>query len=208
MSNIALQGVFEPADMRIIQHAFDSVAAEPWFSKGVGYREDFARYVMRMYQRGMVLPDRLESLCRVAAWNKYRSAKSNFEGYRFLIVEDEYVTAREANDVLTELGADVVGPVPRIAEAIDIIEHGPQLDGAILDINLGGERVYPVAANLKMKGIPFVFVTAYEDRVLPASFRSAKVFTKPASWASIASHVAHQRDVGMPPYPAERSIGA
>jgi CheY-like chemotaxis protein len=95
-----------------------------------------------------------------------------------------------------------------MADAVDLIEHGPQLDGALLDINLNGEMVYPAAAALKMKRVPFAFVTAYEDRMLPASYRGAKVFTKPASWATIASYLAHGGGTDKLSYPVEMQIGA
>ncbi|MBW9117661.1 hypothetical protein JNB88_28990 [Rhizobium cauense] len=191
-------GLFEPADLRVVQDVFDEITAEPWCSRGVAYREELARYVMSMYRRGLILPGQLKELCRTAAWNKFSAGKSDIKGYRFLIVEDEYVTAREASEMLTELGADIVGPVSRVADAVDLIEHGPELDGALLDINLDGEMVYPAAAMLKMKRVPFAFVTAYEDRVLPTSYRSVKVFTKPASWGAIASYLARERDIARP----------
>ncbi|OWW00122.1 hypothetical protein ATY81_25355 [Rhizobium sp. R72] len=188
-----MHGVFEPTDLRIIQEVYDRMASEPWFSDGVSYREEFARYVLGMYRRGLVIPEKLEALCKIAAWKKFRATKSIFEGFRFLIVEDDYLMAREATERLTVLGAEIAGPVPSVAEAVDLVEHGHELDGALLDINLGGQTVYPVAAMLKMKQVPFAFVTAYEDRVLPAFFRSTKVFTKPASWETIVSDLARER---------------
>ncbi|WP_431323318.1 hypothetical protein [Rhizobium sp. YTU87027] len=188
-----LHGAFEPTDLRMIQDIYDRITSEPWFSEGISYREEFALYVLGMHRRGLVMPDKLEALCRIAAWEKYRASKSTFEGFRFLIVEDDYLMAREAAERLTMLGAEIAGPVSGVAEAVEIVEHGHELDGAFLDINLDGQMVYPVAAMLKMKQVPFAFVTAYEDRVLPTSYRLAKVFTKPASWETIASHLAHER---------------
>jgi CheY-like chemotaxis protein len=190
----ALHGALQPADLHTIQNVYDRITSEPWFSEGATYREEFARYVLRMYWRGLWLPDKLEALCRTAAWNKFRRSRSTFEGYRFLLVEDDYLTAYEAADALKELGAEIVGPVSRLAEALDLIDHGAQLDGALLDVSLNGEVVYPAAAMLKMRQVPFVFVTGYESPVLPPSYRSATVFSKPAKWAEIATHLSCERD--------------
>ena len=83
-------------------------------------------------------------------------------GLRVLVVEDEALVAMQLEDMLDELGCvvvDVAGTVSRgVALAADA---AVALDGAILDVNLGGEKVYPVAERLAARGVPFVFCTGY-----------------------------------------------
>lgn len=64
-----------------------------------------------------------------------------------------------------------------------------ELDGALLDVDLNGEMVFPVAGFLKMHGVPFAFVTDYDERAFPAPFRSSRVASKPTDWAVIASQI-------------------
>jgi CheY-like chemotaxis protein len=187
MAHALTHGIYSSDDLRVTRQVFAKVSSEPWFSPGAASRIELARYMMRMYRRGLVLQDRLESLCRVAAREKF-AQHNGLEGYRFLLVEDDHFIARDARDRLSSLGAEVV-QVPSLSEAMDLAEHELDLDGALLDVNLSGEMV-PVAALLKMRQIPFAFVTGYDDRVLPPSHRHAKVFAKPTDWALAARHVA------------------
>lgn len=85
-------------------------------------------------------------------------------------------------DVLAEelgdAGCEVVGPVSRLQAAMRMARE-EQLDGALLDVNLAGERSFPVAAILRERGIPFIFLTGYaEDAILP-EFRASPCLMKP-----------------------------
>jgi CheY-like chemotaxis protein len=81
-------------------------------------------------------------------------------GRRILLVEDEYLIAMEMERWLSDAGVEVVGPVPSVDQALDLIEDEGPLDGAILDVNLGdGERVFPVADRLEALGVPYLFAT-------------------------------------------------
>ncbi|WP_043839288.1 response regulator [Muricoccus aerilatus] len=82
-------------------------------------------------------------------------------GRRILLVEDEYSIAVEMERWLIEAGAKVLGPVPSVEQAVELIgEEMVGLDGAVLDINLGeGETVYPVADRLNELGVPYLFTT-------------------------------------------------
>lgn len=79
---------------------------------------------------------------------------------RVLIVEDEFLVAALLEDRLEMLGCDVVGPAVSIAEALELLATEP-LDAAVLDVNINGEKVFPVADALAERGIPFLFATAY-----------------------------------------------
>jgi CheY-like chemotaxis protein len=99
---------------------------------------------------------------------------------RVLIIEDESIVAATLEDMLDDLGFEVVGVAARLAEAMRVVQDG-SFDGAILDVNLDGEASYPVADVLRTRGIPFVFTTGYGKQGLAAEFRHAAVLTKPFS---------------------------
>jgi len=81
-------------------------------------------------------------------------------GARILVVEDEMMAASMLEMVLGDCGCIVVGPVPSIESGLALAEDGP-IDAAVLDVNLAGEPVFPIADVLSAKHVPFVFVTGY-----------------------------------------------
>lgn len=81
-------------------------------------------------------------------------------GKRILIVEDEPIVAMAVEDILLDLGCDVVGPAYSLNQALSLIES-ETFDAAVLDINLHGERSYPAAETLASMGVPFAFATGY-----------------------------------------------
>ena len=80
------------------------------------------------------------------------------DGVRVLVVEDEFLIAMLLQEMLESAGCVISGPIPRLAEALDAAAGGTY-DAAVLDVNLAGERVDPVAHALARRDIPFVFVT-------------------------------------------------
>jgi two-component system, chemotaxis family, sensor kinase Cph1 len=104
---------------------------------------------------------------------------------RILVVEDLFHVAELLEDMLRGLGYRVVGPVPRLGEAVRLAREA-QLEGALLDVNLDGDDASPVAETLAARGIPFVFVTGY-DRLdtLPAQFRDRPRLKKPFALAQL-----------------------
>ena len=108
------------------------------------------------------------------------------KGRRLLVVEDEYLIAADLADVLTGQGANVIGPVGSIKDALDMLATERQIDGAILDINVRGERVYPVADALRARGVPFVFATGYDSWVIPDAFANVPRLEKPVRAAALA----------------------
>ncbi len=90
------------------------------------------------------------------------------DGRRILIVEDEYLIAMEVKRWLQGAGAEVVGPVPSVERALDLIED-EGIDAAILDLNLGdGRTAYAIADRLSALGVPHLFATG-DIRVSSAS---------------------------------------
>ncbi|MDF3073525.1 MAG: hypothetical protein K0S54_1192 [Alphaproteobacteria bacterium] len=83
---------------------------------------------------------------------------------RILIVEDEYLIAADLADLLAEHGAIVIGPASNVREALALVEHeGATIEGAVLDVNLRGERSFPIAERLLALGVRPVFTTGYSD---------------------------------------------
>jgi CheY-like chemotaxis protein len=103
---------------------------------------------------------------------------SALTGYRVLVVEDEYFIAAEIEDALTQAGAQVVGPISGVEEALRQV-RGDGFDLAVLDLNLRGDLAYPVADALQERGVPFLFASAYQPTEMPASYRLHRLLSKP-----------------------------
>lgn len=104
---------------------------------------------------------------------------SRLKGMRILVVEDTLLVAEVISEMLQANGCEVIGPVARLAQALELA-HAEPLDGAMLDVNLAGEPCFPVAAALAARGIPFIFLTGYDDAgVFPARYREVPRLAKP-----------------------------
>lgn len=97
---------------------------------------------------------------------------------RVFIVEDEALILYTLQDMLEELGCRVVATALRIDDALAKGDSGA-FDVAILDVNVGGERIDPVADLLARRGLPFLFATGYGARSLPEGHRGRVVLAKP-----------------------------
>lgn len=111
-----------------------------------------------------------------------------FSGARILVVEDEALISILIEEALQGLGCDTVGPVPSIPEAMALAEN-EEIAAAVLDVNVGGEPVYPVASVLKRRGIPFVFVTGYQRDQLPTHHGDAPMLEKPFGDSMLAAAI-------------------
>jgi len=100
-------------------------------------------------------------------------------GRCLLVVEDEFLPADDLKWELSQRGAEVVGPAGSVKEALDLLADPRRLDGAVLDINLRGEFVYPVADELYRRNVPFVFATGYDAWIIPERYASAPRVKKP-----------------------------
>ncbi|HUL88777.1 MAG TPA: response regulator [Pseudolabrys sp.] len=97
---------------------------------------------------------------------------------RVLVVEDEYLIRMLLEDMLEELGYAVAAAVGTISEAREIATNG-EFNAAILDVNLDGQEIYPIADILAKRRLPFVFVTGYGERSLPEPYRGRPALQKP-----------------------------
>jgi DNA-binding NarL/FixJ family response regulator len=95
-----------------------------------------------------------------------------------LLVEDQMIVAMQIEDMLHAAGCEVVGPVGTVHGAITLAKEAA-LDVAVLDIDLDGEKVYPVAEELQARGIPFILATGYGESTLPENRRDQPRLSKP-----------------------------
>jgi len=97
---------------------------------------------------------------------------------RVLVVEDELVVAFLLEDRLLELGCEVVGPAHELDQAFALLASGP-IDAAVLDVNISGQMVFPLADALAERGVPFIFATAYGVAGLASQHADRAVLNKP-----------------------------
>lgn len=97
---------------------------------------------------------------------------------RILIVEDEYLIRMLLEDMLSDIGYEVAAAAGSVKEGIELAQKA-SFDLAILDVNLDGQEVFPVAEILAQRNLPFVFVTGYGGRGLPDVYRDRPALQKP-----------------------------
>ena len=106
-------------------------------------------------------------------------------GLRVLVVEDEMLIACEMEATLEDLGCQVIGPFARIGYALDALDS-TTVDAAVLDVNVRGEMIFPVADRLKALGVPMVFCTGYADLPnIPGPLQDQVRISKPCAAASV-----------------------
>jgi CheY-like chemotaxis protein len=110
---------------------------------------------------------------------------TDLAGLRVLVVEDEMMVSMLMEDMLADLGCLVVGPVSRLDEGLDLV-RASDFDCAILDVNLGGQSVFPLADLVREKGVPYAFATGYGDAGLRKVDEAAPVLQKPFREADLA----------------------
>ncbi|AMY68220.1 response regulator [Frigidibacter mobilis] len=112
------------------------------------------------------------------------------EGKKIMVVEDEALLALDLAMTMEDLGAAVIGPCYRLGTALELVQQ-MKVDGAILDVDLNGETVFPLARYLDEQGVPFVFHTGRADPAsLLEAFARARICTKPSTPERIATCLA------------------
>src|SRR5258706_8798644 len=99
-------------------------------------------------------------------------------GLRVLVVEDEMMVSMLIEDMLSDMGCIVMGPASRLDEAMELVGAG-NIDCAVLDVNLGGQPIFPLADLLRERGWPFAFATGYGDAGLRDVDKGSPVLQKP-----------------------------
>ena len=105
---------------------------------------------------------------------------------RILIVEDEMLDALNIEDMLIELGHEVAGIASRLDPALDLARNGG-FDAAMLDVNLAGDRSFPVADLLAARDIPFLFATGYGLDGIDEKYRDRLILQKPFRITELAA---------------------
>lgn len=100
-------------------------------------------------------------------------------GRRVLVVEDESLVAMLLETILEDMGCVPVGAIATVDEALAVIADDGLLDAALLDVNVAGREVFPVAEALRARGVPFVFSTGYGQGGLPVAWRDQATIQKP-----------------------------
>lgn len=108
-------------------------------------------------------------------------------GRRILIVEDESLVAMLLETILEDMGAVPVGAIATVDEALELLAQDHALDAALLDVNVAGREVFPVAEALKARGVPFVFSTGYGEGGLPDVWRGQSTIQKPFTEDAVKS---------------------
>ena len=121
---------------------------------------------------------------------------------RVLLAEDEAIIGMMMREFLTECGLFVIGPCCTVNEAIAAADG--EVDCAILDLNLGGNSVYPVAEMLTARGVPIAFVTGYDRESVDPRFDGVPVLQKPITREHLQSYLRDtlgpvDSPVGRPP---------
>jgi DNA-binding response OmpR family regulator len=113
---------------------------------------------------------------------------------RVLIVEDEYLIARDAADTLEEAGCEIVDIAGSVTMALKAVADN-SFDAALVDANLGGESAEPVATALSQKGIPFLIVTGYGNEQRQGVLAEAPFLSKPYVASVLANTILAMRKV-------------
>jgi DNA-binding response OmpR family regulator len=117
-------------------------------------------------------------------------SSSSLQGKRILVVEDEALVAFELQLAFDDEGAEIVGPALSLMKALELVAH-TEIDIAVLDVDLGGDSVYPVAELLLQRRVPFLFHTGHGSRAqLSALFPGTTTFLKPAMPETLIAHLA------------------
>ena len=117
---------------------------------------------------------------------------TDLAGLRVLVVEDEMLIAAEMEATLEDLGCEVVGPYGRIDQALEAVKT-MTVDAAILDVNVRGEMVFPVAEALRVQGVPMVFCTGYADlQTIPEPLQGQVRLSKPCAAATVEKALRQQ----------------
>jgi CheY-like chemotaxis protein len=111
-------------------------------------------------------------------------------GRRVLIAEDEYLLAKRMVEEFAKLGVDTIGLASTVKRALDLVEHSGPLDAAVLDIRLRNEMIFPVADALRARGVPFVFATGYDPKIIPDRYKDVVRYEKPFDVAQVARVIA------------------
>jgi two-component sensor histidine kinase/CheY-like chemotaxis protein len=154
------------------------------------FHRDGLECVIKFPLRGNPATEPQAARARPAPFTELGAQRELLRGRRVLLAEDASIVAMELFAMLENAGAQVLGPAATVEGAM-AIASGEKIDCAVLDVNLNGEMVFPVAQRLRARHVPFIFVTGYGDPSMwPADFRDAEKLSKPVQSAELLAIVA------------------
>ncbi|HEY7387238.1 MAG TPA: hypothetical protein VH640_01935 [Bryobacteraceae bacterium] len=109
-------------------------------------------------------------------------------GVRLLLVEDDLLVSMELEEIISKLGAQVIGPFSRVSDALDALRR-EVVTGAVLDIQLDGDTTLRLVDVLLKRGDPILFVTGTAPGAIPPRYRELPRLTKPFDPAEFESSV-------------------
>lgn len=118
---------------------------------------------------------------------------ANLAGISVFVIEDESLVLVNLEDMLEDLGCVLVGPAMRLDQAESMLDHARGADIAVLDVNIGGQPVFPFAQKLRDHGVPLVLATGYGRDGLPEDWRGATVLSKPYTFDDLVQALQQAR---------------
>lgn len=109
-----------------------------------------------------------------------------------LVVEDDYLIVAGLIETLHSMGAEVIGPISNVDQALKSLDMTPAIAGAVLDVSVQGAAVFPVADDLSERNIPFVFSTGYDRGSIPSEYSEVPLFSKPAADQDVVNALLQQ----------------
>ena len=125
-------------------------------------------------------------------------AAARLNNRRILVAEDEYAIADAIAAVLEDAGVEVLGPVPTVAQALHLATAPGRLDGALLDVNLRRQAIWPVVDALRARGVPVVLATGYGSNAIPQAYASLPRCEKPVTGCELVRSLVHELDLQPP----------
>lgn len=117
------------------------------------------------------------------------TAEADLAGKKVLVLEDDYFLASDASAALRSAGAEVVGPFPKERAALAAIE-ADDIHAAVVDINLGHGPSFQTAEALRAADVPFVFLTGYDQGMIPEDLCTVQRFEKPVDLKQVIRAIA------------------
>jgi DNA-binding response OmpR family regulator len=110
-------------------------------------------------------------------------------GCKILVVEDECLIAEDLAALLRDAHAEVIGPAESLPQAMRLAADTELIDAAVLDINLRGVTVFPLADELTSRGIPIMFLTGYGENNIPQEYGQSPCCEKPMGVTHIVAQI-------------------
>ena len=135
----------------------------------------------------------------------FGAAGTDLSGRRVLIIEDEFLISMDLEESLRQHGVVIVGPAATLDRALLLAGTECAPDCALLDINLQGDMAFPVADALAQRSVPFMFLTGYEEVVIPTRYDDVPRYKKPFNYAAVMAALSRllteKRDLPKSPPP-------